>query len=256
MRWRPWRRSNYADTRRFALEELGDSDAHMRAAAARAFARPGGGRPTLYRLQPMLKDSSPEVRAAVASALVRGCGDLSFDYIQPLFKERDNEPLLAMAPELGLQSSPASAALLAKMMKRNAPDLRAAVTAALATRTDPAGRALFQPLADGVKRDQRAAPDARMMVYASAGPDELLRWRATRWSGSSPTRLSSRRSGTRRRRIGWLHRSTACSPGFWSTRSAPGWRTPRRASRRARHGSDRGPVEDSPRRRTSGTRLE
>ena len=69
---------------------------------------------------------------------------------------------------------PGSAALLGKMMKRNVPDLRAAVTAALATRTDPAGRALFQPLADGVKRDQRAAPDARMMVYASAGTDELL----------------------------------------------------------------------------------
>ena len=165
---------DYAGTRRFALEELGDSDAHMRAAAARAFARPGGGRPALYRLQPMLKDPSPDVRAAVASALVRACGDLSFDYLQPLFKEKQNEPLVAMAPELGRQSTPGSAALLGKMMKRNAPDLRAAVTAALAARTDPAGRALFQPLADGVKRDQRAAPDARMMVYAAAGTDELL----------------------------------------------------------------------------------
>jgi hypothetical protein len=165
---------DYADTRRFALEELGDSNAHMRAAAARAYARPGGGRPTLYKLQPMLKDSSPDVRAAVASALVRACGDLSFDYLQPLLKERDNEPLLAMVPELGRQSSPASAAILGKMMKRNAPELRAAVTAALATRSDPAARALFQPLADGVKRDQRAAPDARMMVYAAAGTDELL----------------------------------------------------------------------------------
>jgi TonB family protein len=165
---------DYADTRRLALEELGDSNAQMRAAAARAFGRPGGGRPALYRLQPMLKDPSPEVRAAVASALVRACGDLSFDYLQPLFKERDVEPLVAMAPELGRQSTPGSAALLGKMMKRNVPDLRAAVTAALAARTDPAGRALFQPLADGVKRDQRAPPDARMLVYAAAGTDELL----------------------------------------------------------------------------------
>jgi TonB family protein len=160
--------------RRLALDALGDADAKMRAAGVRAFARPKGGRPTLYRLQPLINDPSLEVRAAVAAGLVRACGDLANDYIQPLFKARDLPPLVAMAGELGKSSSPASADLLARLQKRPEPDLRMPVLAALAARQDPAGRALYQPAAETVKKDPYASPEARRIVYAGADASELV----------------------------------------------------------------------------------
>jgi hypothetical protein len=159
--------------RRLALDAIGDTDARMRAAGARAFARKGGGRPTLYRLQPLIGDPSLEVRAAVAAGLVRACGDLANDYVQPLLKAREVQPLLAMAPELGKASSPASAELLSKLQKRPDPDLRMPILAALAARQDPAGRALYQPLADNVKKDPYAPAEARRIVYANADASEL-----------------------------------------------------------------------------------
>jgi TonB family protein len=159
--------------RKLALDALGDRDAKMRAAGARAFARPKGGRPTLYRLQPLINDPSPEVRAAVAAGMVRACGDLANDYIQPLFKARDVQPLVAMAGELGRSSSAASADLLARLQKRPEADLKMPLLAALAARQDPAGRALYQPLADGVKKDPYASPEARRIVYAGADAGEL-----------------------------------------------------------------------------------
>jgi hypothetical protein len=161
------------NVRRQALNALGDTDAKMRAAGARAFARPGGGRPTLYRLQPLLADTSADVRAAAAAGMVRACGDLANDYLLPLFKARDVQPLATIAPELGKASTPASADLLAKLQKRPEPELKLPVLAALANRQDAAGKALYQPLAQAVKKDPYAAPEARRIVYANADADEL-----------------------------------------------------------------------------------
>ncbi len=163
-----------ASARRPALNALGDSDAHLRAAAASVFARPGGGRPTLYRLQPLVKDPSLEVRAAVAAGLIRACGDLAIDYVLPLMKAREPEPLAAMAPELGKQTSAGTLDLLLKMQKRNDPTLRVPVLAALAERTDAAGRAAYQPLAAAVKKDPYASADARRIVYSNADVKELV----------------------------------------------------------------------------------
>lgn len=161
------------NVRKQALTALGDSDAKLRAAGARAFARPGGGRPSLYRLQPLLADANVDVRAAAAAGMVRACGDLANDYLMPLFKARDAQPLVAIAPELGKLSSPASADLLAKLQKRPEPELKLPVLSALATRQDPAGKALYQPLAQAVKKDPYASPEARRIVYANADADEL-----------------------------------------------------------------------------------
>jgi hypothetical protein len=160
--------------RRPALAALGDADPHMRAAGAETFARPGGGRPTLYRLQPLVHDPSPEVRAAAAAGLLRACGDLADEYVLPLFKARETQPLIAMAPELGKLSSAGSLDLLAKLAKRNDPELRVPVLAALAARPDPAGRALYQPAALAVKKNPYASPEARRIVYATAGVSELV----------------------------------------------------------------------------------
>ena len=160
--------------RRPALNALGDSDAQMRATAATVFARPGGGRPTLYRLQPLVKDPALEVRTTVAAALIRACGDLAIDYVMPLMKSREPEPLVAMAPELGKQTSAATLDLLMKMQKRNDPMLRLPVLAALSERTDAAGRAVYQPLAAAVKKDPYASPESRRIVYANADVKELV----------------------------------------------------------------------------------
>lgn len=159
--------------RRPALSALGDSDAHLRAAGATAFARPGGGRPTLYRLQPLVKDPSVDVRAAAAAGLVRATGDLANDFVLPLVKAREVQPVLAMTPELGKETSAGSLDLLAKIQKRAEPELRIPVLAALSERTDQAGRALFQTAAATVKKDPYASPEARRIVYANADVKEL-----------------------------------------------------------------------------------
>jgi TonB family protein len=162
---------NPAGAHRPALNALGEKDAHLRAAGATAFARPGGGRPTLYRLEPLVKDPSVEVRAAAAAGLIRACGDLANDYVAPLLKARESEPVVAMVPELAKETSPASLDLLAKIAKRPDPALKMPVLVALSQRKD--ARALYQPLAAAVKKDPYASPAARQIVYGTADFAEL-----------------------------------------------------------------------------------
>ena len=165
---------DYPSARKRLIETLADPSPDLRAAAATGIARPGGGRPALYRLEPMLKDGSSEVRAAVAASLVRSCGEISLEYLQPLFKNPDDRPLVAMAAPLGELTSPASADLLAKMLKRGGADLKLAVTRALASRRDERGRALFKPLGDAAKRSPYTAHELRYFLYSTASIDELM----------------------------------------------------------------------------------
>jgi hypothetical protein len=156
-------------------ESMEDKDPTVRAAAATAFAKPGAGRPALYRLQPLLQDSSPDVRAAAAGGLVRACGDLALPFVQPMFKERDDRALVAMAPELGHLKSPESADMLAKMMARPGGELRLAVTRGLADRKDDPGKALRAKAFESIRRDSYASAELRGLAYADAPPDELLK---------------------------------------------------------------------------------
>ena len=156
-------------------ESMEDRDPLVRAAAVTAFGKPGGGRPALYRLQPLLQDPVADVRAAVAAALVRACGDVALPFVQPMFKEKDDRPLVAMAPELGHLKSPESADMLAKMMARPGPQLRLAVTRALVDRKDDKGRAMRTTALDAIRRDSYASPELRAILYAESTPDELLK---------------------------------------------------------------------------------
>jgi TonB family protein len=164
-------RVNPAGAHRPALNALTEKDAHLRAAGATAFARPGGGRPTLYRLEPLVKDPSVEVRAAAAAGLIRACGDLANDYLTPLLKARDSEPIVAMVPELAKETTAASLDLLAKIAKRPDPELKFPMLVALAQRKD--ARALYQPLAAAVKKDPYASAAAKQIVYGNADFTEL-----------------------------------------------------------------------------------
>jgi hypothetical protein len=156
-------------------ESMEDKDAQVRAAAATAFAKPGGGRPALYRLQPLLQDSSPDVRAAAAGGLVRACGDLALPFVQPMFKERDDRALVAMAPELGRLKSPESADMLAKMLSRPGGELRVAVTRGLSERKDDPGKALRAKTFESIRHDSYASAELRGLAYADAPIDELLK---------------------------------------------------------------------------------
>jgi HEAT repeat protein len=156
-------------------ESMEDRDPLVRAAAVTAFGKPGGGRPALYRLQPLLQDPVPDVRAAVAAAILRACGDVALPFVQPMFKEKDDRALLAMAPELGRMKSPESADLLAKMMARPGPQLRLAVTRALVDRKDDKGRALRTTALEAIRRDSYPSAELRAILYAESTPDELLK---------------------------------------------------------------------------------
>jgi TonB family protein len=156
------------------IELLGDKSPELRAAAATAIARPGGGRPMLYRLEPMLKDSSNDVRAAVAAAIIRSCGEISFDYVRPLFKSNDDRPIGAMVAPLGELSSPESIDLMEKIEKRASPELREKIVRALADRRDERGRAMFKALAESAKKSPYTSNELRGFLLEAAPLEELM----------------------------------------------------------------------------------
>jgi TonB family protein len=150
-----------------------DENPTLRATALLLSARPGGGRPVLYRLLPFLHDPSIEVRAAAAAALVRSCGDVALDQLVLVWKERDPRPAVAVAAELGRMSTPASAAFLGRLLRRHDPAIDQAATLALAARHDQPARALLAPLAAAAVSDHAAATTGRAAA-AGATPDAYL----------------------------------------------------------------------------------
>jgi TonB family protein len=156
------------------IDLLGDKSPELRAAAAAAIARPGAGRPMLYRLEPMLKDSSNDVRAAVAAAIIASCGEISFDYVRPLFKSNDDRPIAAMVAPLGELASPESLELMDKIQKRANPELREKIIRALAHRKDEPGRAKFASLAEPAKKSPYTSNELRAFLLANAPLEELM----------------------------------------------------------------------------------
>jgi HEAT repeat protein len=141
----------------------------VRAAAISLLARPGGGRPVLYRGVTYLRDPEVEVRAAAAAALLRSCGDLALEQLVLVWKEPGPEVGVAVAHELGRMTTPASEAFLVRLAKRQNPDVRAAVAEALVTR-----RALAAARASGKKvTGNLAGNPPAMPAPAGAPPPEM-----------------------------------------------------------------------------------
>jgi HEAT repeat protein len=165
-----------AGARKRVIDLLGDRAPELRAAAVTAIAKPGGGRPMLYRLEPMLKDTSNDVRAAAAAALIRSCGELAFDYVRPLFKSVDDRPIAAMVAPLGELSSPESIDLLEKIQKRPSANaaLKESIIRALAGRKDERGRAMFKSLADPAKKSPYTSNELRAFLLSAAPLEELM----------------------------------------------------------------------------------
>jgi TonB family protein len=159
--------------RKRVLDKLTDPAPELRAAAVTAVAKPGGGRPMLYRLEPMLKDGSNDVRAAVAASLIRSCGEISFDYVRPLFRSNDDRPITAMIAPLGELSSADSLDLMDKILKRANPGMKEQIIRALANRKDERGHALFKSLADPAKQSPYTSNELRAFLLAAAPLEEL-----------------------------------------------------------------------------------
>ncbi len=122
--------------RRLLTSLLADPDPAVRSAAVSLLARPGGGRPALYRWLPFLHDPAIEVRAAAAAALVRCCGDLALDQLVLVWKEPLPQVAVAVANELGRMTSAPSEAFLVRLSKRRDPAVRAATAEAMLARRD------------------------------------------------------------------------------------------------------------------------
>ena len=145
-----------------------DSDGLVRAAAVMASARPGGGRPALYRLIPFLRDPSVDVRAAAAAGMVRASGALALDQLPGVLKDPDPRVAVALAAELAHLPTPTAAALLGRLAKRDAVPARVAAVSALAVRVDPPARALLAPILEAAAKDPRAPAEIRELAQATA----------------------------------------------------------------------------------------
>jgi HEAT repeat protein len=163
-----------AGAHRRVLALLGDPSPDLRAAAATAIAKPGSGRPMLYRLEPMLKDPSSDVRAAVAASIVKSCGELAFDYVRPLFKNNDERPIAAMIEPLAELPSAGAMDLMEKILKRATPDMRTRIIRALAFRKDERARALVKPMIDAAKDNPYTAHDLKVFLYSASSVEELM----------------------------------------------------------------------------------
>jgi TonB family protein len=142
-----------------ALQELlKDKSPAIQAAAILAQAHPGAGKGSVFRLTPLLRDRSLEVRAAAAAALVRVGGEEVLPQLFLLFKEKDVRPYQAVAKELASLSGEASAEMLARFLRKEDRRIRLAGALALARRHDPAAAKVQATLA--------ASPDAELRFLA------------------------------------------------------------------------------------------
>ena len=184
-------------------------DGAQRALAARAvaatsadgaralLARPGGGRPALYRGVTYLRDPEVEVRAAAAAALLRSCGDLALEQLVLVWKEPGPEVGVAVANELGRMTSPASEAFLARLAKRQNPAVRAAIADALAARraagVAAAGGKKASASAIAAVRAPAGAPPpettAALRAVSGLGRREAIAWVLANFGRLDPTEL-------------------------------------------------------------------
>jgi TonB family protein len=126
-----------------ALKDLlKDKNPALRATAILATTHPYEGRRALFRLTPLLRDKSLDVRAAAATAIVRAGGEDGLTQLFLLFKEKDPSVYESVASELASLSGEESASMLGRFLRKDDPRIRLAAARALARRHDPAAAKL------------------------------------------------------------------------------------------------------------------
>jgi TonB family protein len=106
-------------TARKALAEAkDDNNPKVRGAAMLAQIRPGAGRRGVIAMETVIRDPSPDLRAAAAAGVVRAGGDTNLADLYVLFKENDPRPPLAALRELARLRSDESTKLVARLVHR------------------------------------------------------------------------------------------------------------------------------------------
>jgi TonB family protein len=121
---------------------LTDGDAAVRAAAAMALARAGQAgyhsRGTFYKVQPLLKDKDPQVRAAAVLAVAGVDAKAAAEELTPILaKDKDRTVLAACATALGLMPGADADKRLLKLAGSSEASVRLAALRALAGRPSP-----------------------------------------------------------------------------------------------------------------------
>ncbi len=155
-----------------------DSQPGLKAVGLLASVQPGGGRATVFRMVPFLKDPAVELRAASAAGVVRAAGDAELDQLYRLFSEKDPRPYEWVAQELSKFGTGPTLELLTRMLKKEDRRIRVAATRALGARSDAAARHIYESLA------KDADAEIAALVQGKTNPALL----ALSLSGASPER--------------------------------------------------------------------
>lgn len=98
-----------------AKEEKSDA---VRAAALLAMVRPNAGRGKVLAMVQLIRDPSPELRAAACAGIVRAGGDSNLEDLYVLFKDADPRPAEATLRELDRLHSEEALKLVARLARR------------------------------------------------------------------------------------------------------------------------------------------
>lgn len=131
-------------------------------------------RPSLIKMASLLRNRSPELRAAGAAGVIRAGGEEGVEQLYRLPRETDVRPIVAAAAELGQLRGEDSATLLEKLLKRTEPEVRLAVIQALAARRDAASRKLAETAIASAKGNPADDASLRKLALDQAAPAELV----------------------------------------------------------------------------------
>ena len=140
---------------------LKDNDPRVRAAAVAADARAATGKGAVFRLIPLLRDSSTAVRSAAAAGLVHVGGEAVLPQLFLVFRERDPLVYEAVAAELAKLSGPDSATMLAKFLRKDDRRIQLAGARALAARRDESAAKVLSGLTSA------SEPELKLLATAA-----------------------------------------------------------------------------------------
>jgi hypothetical protein len=125
--------------------------------------RPGAGRAKVIAMETMLRDPSPDLRAAAAAGVVRAGGDANLDDLYVLFKDNDPRPALAALRELERLPSDEATKLIARLARRPQPAVQHAAAELLIRRAARDYYATLRPYLEA-----KADPELRAMALVAA----------------------------------------------------------------------------------------
>jgi TonB family protein len=146
-----------------------ERNAAVRGAALLATIKPGSGRAKVIAMEQLLRDTSPDLRAAAAAGVVRAGGDANLDDLYVLFKDNDQRPSLAALRELDRLLTEESTKLVARLARRPQPAVQKLAAEILLRR---GARDYFSALKPYLA-DTKSDPELRAMALVAADEAHL-----------------------------------------------------------------------------------